>query len=355
MYSKSRRSSRGFLKKIRIGTKEVGDGCPVFVTAEIGCNFRDVQEAKREIDLAVSCGVDSVKIQTFCAETITSRDNRFTNIAGGVSQYDLFKQFEVSEEDHHAIFEHARAKGLIAFSTPSHTDDVDLLVRLGVPAIKLGSDDLTNLPFVHYSASRGLPLILSTGMATLTEVREALDIARGTGNKQVMVLHCVSSYPVKSAEYLNLRAIQTLQTLGCPVGFSDHSRGIVASIVATTLGACFIEKHFTLDKTLDTPDSFFSADPDEMKSLVDGVRTAERSLGSGKKQPTEEERQNMREMRKSLVARRPIGCGEVVQETAIIIKRPGYGIAPKELSAVIGKTANRDIAEDEVLLWEKLI
>ncbi len=343
------------MKSVQIADHAVGEGAPVFVVCEIGGNFNTLEEGKKEIDLAVQCGADAVKIQTFRAETLVTRHSRFSTVAEGVNQYELFKRFEVSSEWHAELFAHAAARGILAFSTPSHYNDVDLLEKLKVPVYKLGSDDLTNLPFLAYVASKKKPVILSTGMADMQEAKEAVETVRAAGNPQVLVLHCVSGYPVLDFAALNLKAMAALRdTLEVPVGFSDHTVGTLASCAAVSLGACFIEKHFTLDKKLQTPDSFFSADPAEMTQLVRSIRDLEKALGSGEKKPNESEIALRGEIRKSVIARRKIAKGAAIRAEDVIVKRPGTGIAPKDCAKVIGRKAAREIAEDELIDWSML-
>lgn len=343
------------LKPIKIANRLIGPGQPTYVVAEIGGNFRTLEEGREIIGLAVDCGVDAVKLQTLQAKTIVTHTSHFTHIAGGASQYEIFKRMEVSEEWHRELFEFARRKSTVIFSTPSYYDDVELLERLGVSAHKVGSDDLTNLHFLKYIGSKKKPVILSTGMAYLEEVKEGVEAIRSSGNSEIIVLHCVSSYPVKDFSDLNLRSIVTMrETLQVPIGFSDHSYGTLAACIAVSLGACMIEKHFTLSKDLDTPDSFFSADPAEMKEMVERIRETEKALGSGEKAPTQEEKESKLEVRKSVITKRKIRKGEIIHEDCVIIKRPGSGIEPKRIQEVLGKKARRDLEPDEIISWDAL-
>lgn len=347
------KNSRPF--EIDIAGRKVGDNHPSFIIAEIGGNFRTLDEAFEEIRLAAVAGADAVKIQTFRADTLVTKEASFTNIAGGANQYQLFKQYEVSEEWHREIAACAKKHNLLFFSTPSYFDDVDLLMKIGVPVIKTGSDDMTNLPFLRYIGSTKKPVLLSTGMADLDEVSEAVEAIRSTGNNQIAVLHCVSQYPVKDEKDLNLRAIPVLrEKLGVTVGFSDHSEGNFAPLLAVALGASMIEKHFTLTKSLPTPDSFFSADPVELKLLVEEIRRTEKAMGVFRKQPTPQEKAHRVEIRKSLFAKKKISKGETITADSLIIKRPGTGIQPKEFDKAVGKRALSDIVPDEMLTWEKI-
>jgi len=343
------------MRTIKLGNVVVGDGKPVFVVAEIGYNFNTLEEAKASIAAAVECGVSAVKFQTFRAETITSRFTDFPAEAGGTNQFEEFGRYEMSEETHQELFDYARKRGILAFSTPSYFDDVDLLERLGAPVYKIGSDDLTNLPFLKYIAEKGKPVIFSTGMSTLGEVAEAFDTILSTGNDQIVILHCVSNYPVTDFSVVNLNAILTLRhAFPVPIGFSDHTTTISAALGAVALGASLIERHFTIDKKLDVPDAPFSADPAEMAALVRGIRELERALGDGGKCPAPSEQAMRWATRKSTIARMDIQPGEMITQDKIIVKRPGTGVPPKLCHLVIGRRANCVIKADEVITWEKL-
>lgn len=343
------------MKKVKIGNKTIGKGEPVFIVAEIGYNFTNLDEALQSIDAAVDCGVDAVKFQTFRADTITTRDVMFPPEAGGGSQWEEFKKYELSEEMHRKIFSYARGKGVIVYSTPSHPEDVELLERIGVPAYKIGADDLVNLPFLKYVAKKKLPMVVSTGMATMAEVDEAVSAILTAGNEDIILLHCVSNYPIEKLENVNLRAIATMwRAFGLPVGFSDHTTTLSIPIAAVAMGAVLIERHFTLDKKLAVPDAFFSADPEEMKAIVQGIREVERAMGNGVKRPADTETEMRSEGRKGLIATRAIAEGTAITEDMLCIKRPGSGIAPRFLDLVIGRKANEDIEQDEVITWDKV-
>src|SRR5579871_2276919 len=240
-----------------IGPRGIGEAHSPFVIAELGYNFNSLDEALRSVDAAAGAGVDAIKIQTFRAETTTTRNLAFPVEAGGVNQYDEFKRYEIDEATHRSIFERARQKGLIPFSSPSHPNDVELLERVGIDLYKIGSDDLTNLPFLKYVASKGKPIIFSSGMATLAEVDEAIRTFREAGNDQLILLHCVSNYPVKDPSLLNMRVIETYRrAFPVMVGYSDHTTSQSAALIAVAMGAVAIERHFVLDKHLDAPDAF---------------------------------------------------------------------------------------------------
>lgn len=339
--------------EIRIGQRVIGEAHPPFVIAELGYSFRSVGEALQSVDAAAEAGVDAIKIQTFRADTITTRSVDFPAEAGGSNQYEEFKQYEIDEATHRAIFARARQRGLLPLSTPSHFDDVELLERVGIDIYKIGSDDLTNLPFLDYVARRGKPVIFSSGMATLAEVDEAIRVMRNTGNERLVLLQCVSNYPVEDASILNLRVIETYrQAFPVLVGYSDHSMTLTAAVLAVALGAVVIERHFVLDKKLPVPDAFFSADVTEMSALVRAVREAHAMLGSGHKAPAATEGKMRIDARKGLVARRRIARGQVITPDDLIVKRPGSGILPRDYDRVIGRRAQRDIETDEVITWD---
>lgn len=343
------------MREVRIEDRIVGPGHPVFIVAEIGYNFNTMDEARQSIDAALECGVNAVKFQTFKAETVTSRLVDFPAEAGGSNQFEEFKRYEISEEAHQELFKYARERGLIAFSTPSHYDDVELLERLKVSVYKIGSDDLTNLPFIEHIAAKGKPIIFSTGMGTLAEVAEAYETILKTGNDQIIILYCVSNYPVYDAALMDLRVIQTFAaTFPVPIGFSDHTTTMSASLAAVALGASVIERHFAIDKKLDVPDAFFSADPGEMKALAHSIRELEKALGDGIKRPAKSELEMRSDTRKSVIATTSISQGEIITKEMIIVKRPGTGIPPKMAHLVIGRAARQPIGEDEVITWDKL-
>jgi N-acetylneuraminate synthase len=327
-----------------------------YIIAEIGGNFTTLDEAIRLVDAAAECGVDAVKLQTYRAETITSKVAMFDMENTGVtSQFDLFRKYEIDADLHRAVFRYAASKGLDWFSTPSHPTDVDLLESLGVGAHKIGSDDAVNLPFLRYVARTGKPIILSTGMCTLEEVRASVDAILAEGNEKLILLHAVTSYPTYPKD-VNLKAMQTMTAAfpGLDVGYSDHTLSPLACLCAVAMGARVIERHFTYDKAADGPDHQLSADPAEMKWLVDAIRTFEIMRGSGVKRPADSERTTRRNNRKSIVLARAVRAGERLSADDLAIKRPGYGIAPGFFEQIIGRTLRRDLEADAVLSWDDL-
>lgn len=328
-----------------------------YVIAEIGGNFTTYEQAVRLVDAAAGCGVDAVKLQTYRADTIASKKAIFNMENTGVtSQHALFKKYEVDEELHRKVFAYAEQKGLDWFSTPSHECDVEMLERLGVGVHKIGSDDAVNLPYLRNVARLGKPIILSTGMCTLDEVRESVSAILAEGNDKLILLHAITSYPTH-APNVNLRAMQTMMQAfpQLDIGYSDHTLSPIACLAAAAMGARVLERHFTYDKKADGPDHMLSADPVEMKWLVDAVRSFEVMRGSGIKRPADSEKTTRINNRKSVVLVHAVDSGERLSRDHLAIKRPGYGIAPKELEKVIGRAANKAMDADSVLTWDDLI
>ena len=328
----------------------------IFIIAEIGGNVKTYEQAVRLIDAAKAEGVDAVKLQTYRAETISSKKAVFNMENTGIaSQYELFERYTIDEGLHRKVFAYAKEVGLDIFSTPSHRTDVELLERLGCDAYKIGSDDAVNLPFLKYIAALGKPIIYATGMCTLAEVQESVETMLAQGNENIAILHAITAYPTHP-EDVNLRAMQTLQRTfpHLPVGYSDHTLGTTACILAAAMGARILEKHFTYDKHADGPDHIHSADPEEMRQIVDAVRTFEVMCGSGIKMPAKAEAITRKNNRKSIVLCQDVKAGEIIGEEAVDIKRPGYGIAPKYLEQVIGRRAAHNLQKDDILSWKDL-
>ncbi|MFC1907382.1 N-acetylneuraminate synthase family protein [Chloroflexota bacterium] len=333
------------MRQIKIGQKLVGDGCPVLIIAEVGINYdNDFEKAHRLIDLAVDAGVDVIKFQTFTADGLVSRK-------GSNRQWELHKQYELPYERHAELKKHVEQQGCVFLSTPSDERDVDFLEKLGVVAFKLGSDDSTNYPFLKYVAQKGLPMIVATGLCTIGDVYEAVSTVRRTGNEDLIILQCTTSYPAHP-QYANLRTMKAMsESLQVPVGYSDHIIGINVVTAAVALGAVVIEKHFTYDKNASGPDHSLSADPAELQAMVQAIREAEQALGSPFKQPTEIEREALISFRKSVIATQDIAAGSIITDKMVVPKRPGTGIPAREIDLVIGRTARRSIECDEVITW----
>ena len=325
----------------------------VYIVAEIGGNFTDYDTATLLIDQAKESGADAVKLQTYKANAVASKQAMFDmENTGIIRQTEYFKKFELDMEMHEKVYAYARKMGLDIFSTPSHMSDVDMLERLGTNVYKIGADDVTNIPFLKGVARLGKTIMLSTGMSTLEDVREAVNAILEDGTEDIVIMHVVSLYPT-APQYVNLEAIRTLQREfpQFTVGYSDHTLGIDSCIFAAVMGARVIEKHFTYDKQAEGPDHMLSATMDEMKTLVEKIRLYEEMRGHGVKMPMGDELKNRKNNRKSIVCVHGIKRGEVLTEDNVDIKRPGFGIPPKYKAVLIGKRAVRDIEDDTVIRW----
>lgn len=340
--------------KIKIGSRTIGEE-KCFIIAEAGVNHNGSLELAKQLIFAASDAcADAVKFQTFIAEELVSKDApkakyQMQTTDTNESQLDMIKKLELSREDHIKLIKYAKKKNILFMSTPFDNKSVDLLIELGVPVIKISSGEITNHPFLSYIAEKGLPVILSTGMSTMEEVREAVSVIRDAGCVDLTLLHCTSNYPAR-VEDCNLKAMRTMSIeFDVPVGYSDHTTGILVPIAAVAMGACVIEKHFTLNKNLPGPDHKASLDPNELKEMVRGIRMVEKALGSHMKAPMESEL-NIRDIaRKSIVAKMDIPAGTVISKDLIAFKRPGTGIAPKYANIVIGKITKQKINKDEMI------
>lgn len=339
---------------IKIGNRMVDEDEPCFIIAEAGVNHNgDIDLAKKLIDIAKDAGADTVKFQTFRVEELmikrTPKAKYQEETTGKGSQFEMMKKLELTEKDFKELAKYAIRQGIMFLSTPFDEKSADLLEELNVPAFKIGSGDLTNIPLLKHVAKKGKPMTISTGMSTLEEVRDAVDTVKNAGNSQIILLHCTSNYPAR-IESCNLRVMQTLKReFNLPVGYSDHTLGITVPIAAVALGACLIEKHFTLDKNLLGPDHKASLEPSELKEMVKQIRLVEKTLGSPEKKPVESEKEIMKIVRKSIVAKQGIEKGSIITENMLVIKRPGTGLAPSYIDRIVGKKAKRDIAKDEIL------
>jgi N,N'-diacetyllegionaminate synthase len=333
----------------------------VFVIAEAGVNHNgDIDLARRLCDAAHASGADAVKFQTFRAEDLVVPGAPTAGYqqkqTGEVDQFSMLRKLELSAEQHAALKAHCDASGIEFFSTPFSVQAVDLLVGLGVRHMKMPSGELTHRALIEKAAATQLPLLVSTGMATMDEVREAMawiSAARG-GLQDVTLMHCTSAYPA-SDEALNLKAVATMaRELGVPVGYSDHSLGIEAALAAVALGAGAIEKHLTLDRTLAGPDHAASLEPAEFAQMVQGIRRVSAMLGDGVKVPRPEERDAALVARRSIVAAVNIDAGTRIEAAMLACRRPATGIAPREWDQVVGSIALADIAAGTLIDWDQL-
>lgn len=343
---------------VRIGDRPVGEGAPVYIIAEAGSNHdRDLAQARRLIEIAAEAGADAVKFQTFAADRIVAETPTRAKyldaiLPAGKTMSELFRELELPREWHAELKTYAKSCGLDFLSTPFDHEAVDLLDGLGVKAFKVATYELWHLPLIRDIASRGKPIICSTGMANIGEVQAAVDAVRSTGNEQLMLMHCVVNYPPPFAE-LNLRAIETMRrAFGVPVGWSDHTPGWLAPVVATALGAALVEKHFTTDRTRPGPDHRFALEPDELAAMVRAIRDAQAALGDGVKRMAPAEADLYVTARRSLFAARTVEAGTVLGADDVAILRPGTGIEVRDLPNVIGRTARRRIERHEPLAWE---
>lgn len=338
-----------------IAGQKIGAGSPAFIIAEAGVNHNgDLRMAHELVDVAAKAGADAVKFQTFIAEkSITAAaikaDYQRITTGNEESQLEMARKLELSFDDFRELKLYCDERGIVFLSTPFDLESVDFLHSLGVPALKVSSGDLTNHPLLRRVASKGVPVILSTGMADLDEVEEATEVVRAEGNDRIVLLQCVTNYPADPAD-VNLRAMRTMaQAFNVPVGYSDHTLGIEVAIGAAALGACVIEKHFTLDRNLAGPDHRASLEPRELESLVHGIRKVEAALGAGVKTPAASEASNAAVARRSLVAACDIQAGTVITRESISCKRPGTGLPPKMLERIVGKTALVDLRAGTLL------
>lgn len=340
---------------IQIAGRRIGRGCPSFVIAEAGVNHNgELTRAHELVEAAADAGADAVKFQTFRADRLVTPDApkaayQIARTAANESQLDMLRRLELSAEAHRELLDHARRRKLVFLSTPFDEESADFLDRLGVPAFKIPSGEITNLPFLAHVARKGKPLIVSTGMTTLGELEQAVAAIEETGNRRFALLQCVSNYPAAAAD-TNLRAMRTMAAaFRVPVGYSDHTLGCEVAIAAAALSAAVIEKHFTLDRELPGPDHRASLEPDELRQMIDGIRNVEAALGHGRKQPAASERNTAAVARKSLVAAVPIRAGTRLTEELIAVRRPGTGLPPAMRSALVGRAALRDIAAGALL------
>ena len=346
--------------EFEIGGRRIGPSHKPFIVAEAGLNHNgNVDLALRLVDAAAAAGCDAVKFQTFRAEDRVSAKVLGANYAEQIvgmeeNLYQVLARLQLKADDHRRLAARARDKGILFFSTPFAIGDVALLEEIGVPCYKIASADIGNLPLLRRVASTGKPMIVSTGMATLAMVEEALEAIRAAGNANVALMHCISSYPA-APEDTNLRTIETLvRAFGVPVGFSDHTLGLLCARIALARGAALIERHFTLSRDMEGPDHILSSEPDEMRTLVREAALVPIALGDGIKRITGSEYATITTQRKALFAARDIAEGDVLDEAALSIKGPGVGIAPRFMTVVLGRRARRRVAADHPITWDDI-
>jgi N,N'-diacetyllegionaminate synthase len=330
----------------KIANRNIGDGNSCMIIAEAGINHNgNVELAKELIRDTATTGADVVKFQIYWTEEFCSKNNKY---------YDLFKNIEFTEEEWIELADYAKSQKIIFSASVFGEKSADILERIGSPFFKIASGDITDIPLINYIAGKQKPIILSTGIASIAEIDDALNAIYETGNRKAYLLHCISNYPAKY-EDTNLRAIQTLKNVfHIPVGFSDHTPGTFLPPVAVAVGADIIEKHITLDKNLPGPDHKLSLDIQEFKKMISCIRAVEAALGSGIKKPTSGELKVKTDIRRSINARGDIRKGSIITKENIQIVRPARGIHPKFIDLIIGKTAVKNIKSNEPLDWDAI-
>ena len=328
------------------------------IIAEAGVNHNgSIDLAKKLIDVATDSGADYVKFQTFNAEAMVTRTAYKANYQKVLNETDIFqfnmlKRLELKRVDHEDLIQHCRKKGIHFLSTAFDHESIKLLADLNIPFFKIPSGEITNLPYLRNIGRMGKPVLMSTGMATLEEIREALNVLLEAGleKDQITILHCNTEYPTPM-EDVNLKAMLTIRDeLDVAVGYSDHTLGIEIPATAVALGASVIEKHFTLDRTMSGPDHASSLEPDELKAMVDAIRNIEKAMGDGVKRPRRSELKNITIVRKSIVAKKFIKKGEIFTEDNLTLKRPGLGISPMKWDEVLGKKSKKNFNHDDLIV-----
>ena len=344
------------MESISFSGRIIGANRPCFIIAEAGVNHNgDLNLAKKLIDAVQATGADAVKFQTWVTEKLLVPDALMAeyqkkNVESGQNQFEMLKKLELSYDQFRELKTYSDQLGILFLSTPDEEDSANFLEELGVPVFKIGSGEVTNLPFLQHIAAKGIPIILSTGMSTLGEVEAAVRTIEQTGNTQLALLHAVSEYPASPAD-CNLRALDTLSAaFGYPVGFSDHTLGIEVAIASVARGACIIEKHFTLDKKMPGPDHRASMEPVEFALMVKGIRSVETALGDGIKRPAASEIETKKVVQKSLVTARAIASGELITQADIVLRRTSGGMPPAYLPFIVGKRAKQALRANQTLV-----
>lgn len=344
------------MHSLKIGDKFLGDGHPCFIIAEAGVNHDgSFEKAKQLVDIAVSAKADAVKFQTFSGEKLASKDAQLATYhkKGSISENEtlkgLLKRLELSYEQQRELFAYARTKGIIVFSTPFDEESADFLESVNVPAFKIASFSLTNYPLLRHIARKQRPIIMSTGLHTLGEIEQAVNTIRAEGNNQVALMQCTSHYPIEVKD-VHLNVMETLRhAFEVPVGYSDHTMGITITLAAAARGARVVEKHFTFDTASFGVDHDASISPDELYRLVAGIRDIEAAVGSSAKTIPDIEKEIQRVHRPSLVSRIAIPAGTTITESMLVIKKPGTGIHPRDLSWVLGRKTKVLIEADRLI------
>ena len=344
--------------KVKIGNKVIGESEPCFIIAEAGSNHDGkLEQAKQLIDIATFAGADAIKFQSFQADKIAAKTkDKIVNIdiAGSKTLHDLYKNLELPKEWLSELIDYAKEQGIIFLSTPFDEQNADDLDTLGIPAFKIASFELVHLPLLKHLAKKNKPIILSTGMANLGEIEEAINVILEQGNNKIILLHCGIGYPLE-LESVNLSAMDTLkQAFPYPVGYSDHTLGLAIPFASVSRGANVIEKHFTISRNLKGHDHSFAMEPDELHSMVKGIRDIKKAIGFPQKCVLETELIHYNRGRRSIFAKVRIPKGTTITREMLSILRPGIGLKPKYLDIVIGRKATTDIEAQEPITWDKI-
>ena len=333
-------------KTVEIDGRLIGPNHPTYFVAEAGLNHNtDIKLAKKLIDEAKGCGSDAVKFQTYKAEQFLTPSSGF---------YREFKDAELAYEKFAELKDYAKNVGITFFSSPFDLQSADFLNEIGVPCFKIASGDMTDIPLIRHVAKMDKPMIISTGLANMDEVENAVNTCLYEGNKKIILLHCIAHYPTEPNE-TNLFAMETIRNkFHLPVGYSDNGESLLVDIVAVSMGANIIEKHFTLDKKLPGPDHFFSIDPPGLKNLISQIRMVESMKGDGIKSPQNSEVPLRTETRKSITASMDLQKGEILTKEKLLTKRPATGIEPKYLDQILGKKLKRTIKHNTAIVWEDI-
>lgn len=331
---------------IKISNKTIGEKFPVFIIAEAGINHNgSLKLAKLLISKAKSSGADAIKFQTFRASDIASIGSPF---------FKIFKKLELSDDDFKKLSDYAKNKNLIFLSTPFSFDAVDLLTRLRVPAFKIASGDLTHIPLIKYAAKKMKPMIISTGMATLKEIKETINSIKAVRNKKILIMHSISGYPTLENE-VNLKVIKNFKRMfPYPIGFSDNGDSNLVPLIAVAFGAKIIEKHFTVNKKMSGPDHKISADPKQLQTMIKEIRKIEKMIGDGKKICQPSELKNRILARRSIVTKIDLKKNTKLSKEMISIKRPAKGIEPKYFSSILGKKMKKNLRKEQPLKWSDI-
>ena len=348
------------MKKIKIDNIQIGNGEPVYTIAEAGANHEgNVKKAYKLIDAAIEGNANSIKFQTYKASKLTTKTAKkyWDDGISNETQYDVFEKLDkLTNSDWKDIFEYAKDKKITCFSTPFDYESVDLLYSLDVPIFKIASADITHIPLIKKIAKKKLPIILSTGMASLNEINEAINTIENEGNNDIIIMHCITSYPTKP-EDANLELIKVLKR-NFPnyiIGYSDHTLGTDIPVYSVFYGACCIEKHFTFDQSLKTSrDHWLSLGPKEFQEMVKKLELARVSKGLEKRIEFDSEREAVKFARRSIVSTKKINIGEKISKEMLDVKRPGTGISPKFFEKILGRTVTVEIEEDQPIQWDYL-